>query len=220
MTPTTDLLHAWQALGDALGCPAPQWSAEGRRLLRSWSRWPRAYHDTHHLHACLGHWQRIQQELPGALRHPEAVALALWFHDAIYWPWRHDNEERSSQWARRFLSRQPLPAALVDTVCQHILATRHHAEPLAGDAQWVVDIDLAILGQDERTFQQFERNVRREYFFVRHKTYVAGRSAVLRSFQQRDRIYGTDWFYGRCEARARDNLARSLQVLAQGQLPG
>ena len=89
---SAELLAHWQALGQALGRDTPAWRAEGRRLLRSWARWPRAYHDTTHLRACLRHLQAVQGHQPGAIHDPHAVALALWYHDAIYWPWSAHNE--------------------------------------------------------------------------------------------------------------------------------
>ena len=216
----TALLAHWQALGLALGRDTPSWRAEGRRLVLSWARWPRAYHDTTHLWACLRHLQAVQAGQPGALQQPQAVALALWFHDAIYRPWGQLNEERSADWATRFLQGQGLPAALVQAVHQHILDTRHTPGPLTGDAQWVVDIDLAVLGQSDAVYRQFERNVRREYFFVRWPRYVAGRSAVLQGFLDRPRIYSTDFFAQRYEPAARTNLTRALNALASGQLYG
>jgi len=209
----TELLAQWQALGQALDRDTPAWRAEGRRLVRSWARWPRAYHDTTHLWACLRHLQTVQEQLPGVLLDPHAVALALWYHDAIYWPWSAHNEERSANWAVRFLRSQSLPEALVAQVHQHILDTRHSPGPLTGDAQWVVDIDLAILGQSDTVYRQFEHNVRREYFFVRWPRYVAGRGAVLQGFLDRPHIYGTEWFQARLETQARHNLAQALAAL-------
>ena len=211
---STELLAHWQALGQALGRDTPAWRAEGRRLLQSWARWPRAYHDTTHLHACLRHLQAVRPHLAD----PHAVELALWYHDAIYWPWSTHNEQRSADWAVRFLRGQSLPETLVAQVHQHILDTRHQPGPLTGDAQWVVDIDLAILGQSDAVYRQFERNVRREYFFVRWPRYVAGRSAVLRGFLDRPRIYGTDFFGQRLEAQARANLQQALHALGEGKL--
>ena len=65
-------------------------------------------------------------------------------------------------------------------------------------------------------YDRFERNVRREYFFVRRPRYIAGRSAVLQSFLDRPRIYGTDWFFARYEAAARQNLTHALAALHGG----
>lgn len=219
------LLSRWEALGATLSRQGPAWTAEGRRLLRHWSFWPRAYHDTHHLQACLDHWEAARSTAGGgpdashaeAMDDPQAVALALWFHDAVYWPWSGRNEERSARWARRFLQGQGLPAATVGTVERHILATRHgHPAVAAGDDRWVLDIDLAILGQPPAVYAAFERNVRREYRFVRWPRYRAGRCAILRSFLERPTLYETEWFRSRCEAQARVNLAHALDVLGRG----
>jgi predicted metal-dependent HD superfamily phosphohydrolase len=211
---TAALLQQWNALGRS----STAWASEGRRLLRHWQRWPRAYHDLTHLQACLAHWQTLQVELPGALQQPEAVALALWFHDAVYWPWSSRNEARSAQWASRFLSTQRQPPSLVRAVAEHIMATRHHPGEIHGDATWVVDIDLAVLGQSDAVYRQFERNVRKEYFVVRWPRYRAGRSAVLQGFLDRPRIYHNEWFFYRYEAQARTNLRNALEALQAGRI--
>ncbi len=219
------LLSRWEALGASLSRQGPAWTAEGRRLLRHWSFWPRAYHDTHHLQACLDHWEAVPSgAVDGlgagnaeAMDDPQSVALALWFHDAVYWPWSGLNEERSARWARRFLQGQGLTAGTVDTVERHILATRHgHVCAPEGDDRWVLDIDLAILGQPPTVYAAFERNVRREYRFVRWSRYRAGRYAILRAFLERSALYETEWFRRRYEAQARVNLAHALDVLGRG----
>ena len=207
----------WAQLGQRLQKHSPSWMTEGEKLLRHWDRWPRAYHDTQHLQACLNHHQRLQIDEPHAMEHPDTVALALWFHDAIYWPWKSNNEERSAHWASKFLTLQGLPSTTVKTVHQHILDTRHQPGELQGDARWVVDIDLAILGQPEAVYRQFEQAMRKEYRFVPWGRYVAGRSAVLQGFLDRDRIYETDHFATRLERAARENIAMALAALANDQ---
>lgn len=213
-----ELTAHWQSLARELGRDTPAWRAEGRRLLRRWAHQPRAYHDTTHLRACLRHLQTVRSLPSKPLEDPQAVALALWYHDAIYWPWSAHNEERSADLATHFLTQQGLPAPRISSVRQHILDTRHTPGTLVGDAQWVVDIDLAILGAHDAQFRRFERHVRREYFFVRWPRYVAGRSAVLQGFLARPRIYSTDFFHQRYEACARANLTNALAALAGGQL--
>ncbi len=207
------LLPQWDALGAALGLAGPRWSAEGRRLLRHWSRWPRSYHDRRHLAACLRH----AAEHRGQFRDPEAVLLALWYHDAIYWPWSKLNEERSAQWAVEFLRACGWDAARTAAVEQHILATQAHRAGDNPDTAWVLDIDLAVLGQPEEVYRWFERGVRSEYRWVRWKRYVAGRSAVLKGFLDRPRIYLTDTFHAHYHAAARRNLRQALDALAQGR---
>ena len=207
------LLPQWESLGRALGQAGPAWSREGRKLLRYWSRWPRQYHDTRHLAACLRHAEAHRAQF----RDPEAVLLALWYHDAIYWPWSKSNEEDSAVWAARFLRARGLATPRIATVERHILATKAHGAGDDPDTAWVLDIDLAVLGADEAAYRWFERGVRSEYRWVPWKRYVAGRSAVLGGFLQRSRIYLTEAFHERCDAPARHNLRRALDALAQGR---
>ena len=92
----TDLFPAWQALCARLAIASPAADTLGHRLLRAWSRWPRRYHGPRHLAACV----QSAEQWRSACAAPDAVAWALWFHDAVYWPWRRDNERRSADWAR------------------------------------------------------------------------------------------------------------------------
>lgn len=209
-----ELMARWGALGAHLNKAGGVWHREGQRLIRSWARWPRRYHNTPHLLACLRHLDDVRHQLDDAI----AVELALWFHDAIYWPWRPLNEEKSALWAENFLNEIDLNRPLIDTVKSHILDTRHQAVPAAGDPQWVVDIDLAILGQSETVYRRFERDVRSEYRWVRWPRYVKGRSAVLQSFLDRSTIYTTPWFLNRYQSPARSNLTQAIAALSRGSL--
>lgn len=209
-------LHAhWMALCDTLGI-ADRAAHQGRQLVRQWDRIPRYYHDSTHLLACLRHLEQVRDQVDSF----PAVALALWFHDAVYWPRRHDNEARSAQWAASFVRGHGLNAGLAEHVAGLILQTAHTATPAPGDAHTVLDIDLAILGQNPLVYADFERRVRQEYRWVPWPAYVQGRSAVLQSFLGRTSIYNTAYFQQRFEAAARCNLAHALaQLQAGGYLP-
>jgi predicted metal-dependent HD superfamily phosphohydrolase len=58
------------------------------------------------------------------MKMPDAVKLALWFHDAVYVPGAVDNEQCSadlfSQWGRTGFS-----PTLVEKICSLILITSH-----------------------------------------------------------------------------------------------
>ena len=94
-----------------------------------------------------------------------------------------------------------------------VLATMHRDEDFAGDTALVVDIDLSILGQQPEIYAQFERAIRREYWWVSRARYVAGRSAVLRKFLGRAAIYQHDRFYDKYESQARANITAALDQL-------
>lgn len=201
------LQQAWDALWQQAGAtPAP---ALLERLLAAWSEPQRQYHTLQHLGECLANYQTLAH-LP---EHPLEVQLALWFHDAIYDLGRPDNEARSAEWARAEILTAGLPAAMAERVEALIMATCHHANPVGIDAEVVVDIDLWILGAPVERFDEYERQVRREYGHLPEAVFRAGRMAILEQFLARPTLYGTAEFRSRFEAVARENLGRSLRVL-------
>lgn len=177
-----------------------------------WREPHRAYHDERHLAECL----RLLEEFRALAADAPAVETALWLHDAIYDPARDDNEAQSAALARRMLQAAGVGADRIAQVEALILATRHLRTPRDADAQLVCDIDLAILGADDARFDEYERDIRREYAFVPEAAFRAARAAVLERFLQRSAIYTTPALHERLEVRARANLARSLRALRSG----
>ena len=145
---------------------------------------------------------------------PAEVELGLWFHDAVYRTWRQDNEERSARWAFEFLSACGAPTDVAARVRDLVMATKHLGSEVSGDAALIVDIDLSILGEPPDVYDGFERNVRKEYWWVPRARFVTARSAVLRSFLDRPAIYHWPAFRERYETQARSNLERALADLA------
>jgi predicted metal-dependent HD superfamily phosphohydrolase len=178
-----------------------------RRVRRSWSGMGRHYHTLTHLDACLREFESAREL---ATRAGE-VELALWFHDAIYRSWRQDNEQQSAALAARTL--RAASADCVERIRQMVLATSHRDEDFTGDTALVVDIDLSILGQTPDIYAQFERAIRREYWWVSRAKYVAGRGAVLQKFLGRRSIYQHDRFYEKYEKQARANIAAAIDQL-------
>jgi predicted metal-dependent HD superfamily phosphohydrolase len=204
---TTSIVNfeRWTAACLELGLSAE--FADYRRMRRAWSGAGRHYHTVAHLDACLREFDRVRTE---ALR-PAEVEMALWFHDAVYRSWRRDNEMQSASLARRMLRAAPIESA--ERICQMVLATQHHAEAFAGDTALVIDIDLSILGQSPEIYAQFERAIRREYWWVPRARFVAARVRVLQSFLERSAIYQHDPFYEKYEQQARVNMKSALAQL-------
>jgi predicted metal-dependent HD superfamily phosphohydrolase len=178
-------------------------------LFAAYSQNHRYYHTAQHIDHCL-------RELDAVLdlaAEPAEVELALWFHDAVYEPMSSNNEERSADWASELLSQHGVAAARVANVRAHIMATRHDAPATLPDSQLVVDIDLSILGADDATYAQFERNVRKEYQWVPLPLFRRKRAEILNSFLGRPRIYNTDRLYTRFEQQARHNLREAIRAL-------
>jgi predicted metal-dependent HD superfamily phosphohydrolase len=83
------------------------------------------------------------------------------------------------------------------------------------DARILIDIDLSILGAPASRFDEYERQVRAEYGWVPGVMFRRTRRKILESFAARPRLYSTAPFVERCEAQARENLARSIAVLGR-----
>ena len=178
-------------------------------LLAAYSQKHRHYHTIKHIEHCLREFESAKE----LAREPAEVELALWFHDAVYETRASNNEERSADWACELLNRHRVDPARVDRVRMLILATRHDAPATTPDSQLLVDVDLSILGADEVTYAEFEKNVRQEYCWVPSILFRRKRAEILESFLDRPQIYNTPPFHARLEQPARRNLAAAISGL-------
>jgi predicted metal-dependent HD superfamily phosphohydrolase len=192
---------AWQSL--AL---ADTGAALRDELWAAYAQPQRHYHTQQHLSECLALWQQLQAHA----QHPGEVALALWFHDAVYEVKASDNERRSADWALRALLAAGADAAMAQRVHALVMATCHAAPTQTPDQALLVDIDLAILGAAPERFTQYEQQVRDEYAWVPGFLYRRKRREVMRGFAQRTPLYQTAAVRARLEAQARVNLMRYM----------
>ena len=204
MTPAA-LLANWTDAWRALGVAAPD-NTLCAELQQRYGEPQRHYHTMQHLGECLAWFERekVLAERPGE------VALALWFHDAIYDVHAHDNEARSAEWAREAMRTVGANEEAAARVHALVMATCHNAVPEGRDAELLIDIDLSILGAEEARFDEYERQVHAEYAFVPDEVRLPRRRAILQRFLDRKAIYATPRMHALLEARARANLQRSI----------
>ena len=169
----------------------------------------RHYHNLRHISECLEAFDSTRH----FSKNPLAVELAIWFHDVVYNSRASDNEEQSAVSARQWLSGSGSSEELLGCVESLVLATKAHDASLDIDAPLLVDIDLAILGQKEIRFREYEAQIRAEYSWVPQSTFVTKRAEILERFLGRQRIYSTDFFFERFEVQARRNLRWSIDHL-------
>jgi predicted metal-dependent HD superfamily phosphohydrolase len=174
----------------------------------------RGYHGWSHPLALLALLDEVEAELAD----PLAVRCAILLHDAIYEPRRADNETRSAELARRMLDGVVADSTL-DRAVRLIEATQRHAIPKGlapgdvDDMARFLDMDLSILGAKPQVFDAYELGVRHEYREVPEDLFRQGRAAILEGFLKREALYFSDWGRARFEARARENLKRSIAQL-------
>jgi predicted metal-dependent HD superfamily phosphohydrolase len=168
----------------------------------------RSYHTLEHIRHCLA-------QLDGA-RHlagdPDAIELAIWFHDAVYEVDASDNELRSAQLFDSLLGPH-LPHERAARIHRLIRETEHPSEPEDNDARLMVDIDLSSFGLPWDEFMRDTRAVCSELAHLSEPQFVAGKCRFLNALMSRSSIYLTPHFRERLEARARSNIERHLREL-------
>lgn len=175
-------------------------------LSRAYSESQRYYHTHQHIVECLTHFHQIQH----LLYDPLAVEIAIWFHDVVYDPKALDNELQSAALMKQvclgFLSKERL-----EKVYEWILATQKHQASEDVDLNYVLDIDLAILGSKSDRFTAYERQIQLEYAWVETNIYHMKRHAVLEHFFAIQPLFQTVYFQENLENQAKQNLKSILK---------
>lgn len=173
----------------------------------------REYHNLMHIEDVL---LRIEELQPPA-EHELALALAAWFHDAVYQPGQDDNEDRSGHLAFDALEQVGADPALIAEVVRLVRLTASH-DPDASDVAGAVlcDADLAILAAEPPRYTQYATAIRQEYVHVPRAEFRAGRAEVLRGLLQRPSIYRTTHGREQWEQRARLNVNAEIEALEAG----
>lgn len=176
----------------------------------------RAYHSQTHIDAMLARFRKARE----AFHVPEAVELAIWFHDAVYEPGAMDNERRSAVLLRRALDGLAA-SALLEAAELMILATEHHAvplglpAPLTADLAAFLDLDMAVLGASPVEYDLYAAGVAREFVpVVGEAAYRQGRAAFLRrALATATPLFHTSPVQEALERPARANMLRELDAV-------
>jgi len=169
----------------------------------------RFYHTWDHIKNCLDEFSAARH----LAVHPNEVEFALWFHDAIYDTRAKDNEEQSALMAYHVCMVAGLSELFTERVKSRILVTNHIAIPENIDERLMVNTDLSILGKPAEEFDEYEKNIRKEYLWVPEEEYKKGRKGILQGFLDRPVIYSIDLFMDNYEEHARENLERAIKQL-------
>ncbi len=180
------------------------------RVLAHYREPQRFYHTPEHIRHCLS-----QFDLARAHMHePDAVELALWFHDVIYDPEARDNESRSAALFETLAAGRLLPGTC-RKVRDLIMVTVHPSLPSDHDARFVVDIDLSSFALPWARFRSDSEAVRREMAHLDDREFYHGQIRFLQGLLARRAFFCSEFFYRRSEARARGNITRYLAELAK-----
>ncbi|MBT8437436.1 MAG: hypothetical protein KJP11_08700 [Gammaproteobacteria bacterium] len=182
-----------------------------QRLINSYCEPQRHYHTLAHIEHCLGMFDQCKS----LVSNPDALEIAVWFHDVIYEPGRLDNEALSKE-LYLYLSIKVHTAELRDLVGRLIMATLHDGSSLEDDdARYMVDIDLSSFGLSWDEFLKDSENLRLENPQLSDTEYYFNQGNFQNYLLGRERFYLSDFFRQRYESRARENLARYFERIRQ-----
>lgn len=172
----------------------------------------REYHNLMHVEDVLLRIEELEPPPEDEL----TLALAAWFHDAVYQPGQSDNEDRSAYTAYDALEQIGADPTIIAEVVRLIRLTASH-DPDDGDAAGAVlcDADLAILAALPDRYAGYATAIRQEYVHVPDADFRAGRAKVLRRFIERETIYRTPHGRQHWESTARANLSAEIAQLEQ-----
>ncbi|CAD8118135.1 unnamed protein product [Paramecium sonneborni] len=172
-------------------------------LVDYYSQSQRHYHTLRHIYDML-------KQLKGA-KNIQNVKLATFFHDAIYYPKLHDNEEKSCLLFQQFAQECKIDSEVISIF---ILQTKSHQTDVSflsendlSDLMIFLDADMSILESD--AYQIYAQDIRKEYSHFTDKEYKTGRIAVLQKFLQ-SKIFNL-----RSEEKARKNIQEEIEILQQ-----
>lgn len=169
----------------------------------------REFHNLGHIDDCLLRFDEVRDRLV----HPDAVEMALWFHDAIYDAGDPTNERRSADLFVDYADGAS--ASFRRRVVALVMATERKQAPRTDDARFIDDIDLSGFGSSWASFARNSQRLREEFARMSDDDYYRGQWRFLSRLRRRPRFFRTPYFRQRYEAHAHANLDRVLSDLAR-----
>jgi predicted metal-dependent HD superfamily phosphohydrolase len=181
-------------------------------IIARYSEPHRAYHNVGHLVELFENWDEHKK----GLRSKRRVALAIFFHDAVYDVSRRDNEERSAVLALTELNKLGYNMQTRKRIADLIRMTASHKAPKTDkDAALMLDLDMKVLGAEPADYDRYAAAIEQEYASIFSPlSFARGRLAmfVLPTLRE-PRLFETQEFEDRYAEKARANLEREKKAL-------
>ena len=197
----------WRAL-------MPNHAELGAELLARWQEPHRHYHSPTHLLAVLEALEQLTDRTV-----PRAVALAAWFHDAVYNGAATD-EEDSALLAQLCLKGIISPEEMAQVARLVRLTATHSPAPTDNTGHLLCDADLSVLGGAPDAYCRYMTGVRQDYAHVPESTFAQGRAGVVRRLLALEPLFHTPKGRELWDAQARLNLVKELAQLNQKEESG
>ncbi len=176
---------------------------------QSYSQKSRKYHNLIHLENMILELEEVKDKISDY----DSILFSIFYHDIIYKATSKDNEEKSAELAKTRLDKLNLHQEKIAIIQNQILATKSHKRSEDADTNFLLDADLAILGQNWEIYKNYIQQIRKEYSIYPDFIYKPGRKKVLTHFLEFEAIFKTNYFKEKYEENARENINREILIL-------
>lgn len=178
------------------------------QLYHAYRRPNRHFHNLEHISDCF---LELNEAIQAGVHidNEEALRFAIWFHDYVYEGTLSTNEELSAKAAYETALREGYDETFAKLVEHMVLVTKHTDKYpcTTPDEELLCDIDLTSLAADD--FSAKTELIREEYNHVPEALFRSERKKILATFNKRPRIYRTEYFHNKYDAKARENLTKA-----------
>lgn len=119
----------------------------------------RQYHSLAH----LSYMVSFAESFTSSISNMDVLLFSIFYHDIIYKTSRQDNEEKSAEFAKSRMSKLGVPLDEVTKTYLQIIATKKHETSTDLDTNYLLDFDLAIVGETPKTYRKYTEKIRKEY---------------------------------------------------------
>ncbi|NQY10057.1 MAG: hypothetical protein HRT71_11180 [Flavobacteriales bacterium] len=175
-------------------------------LERAYTGSTRHYHNLNHLEFMFEKANNYKDQIEDY----DTLLFSIFYHDVVYNSTSSDNEAKSAVLANERLTKLGVPQEKMESCEKQILATKKHEDTGDNDTNFLVDFDLAILGEDQSSFEIYFGNIRKEFSSFPDFIFNMGRKSVIEQFLKMDSIFKTKAFKDSHETQARENLKGAL----------
>jgi predicted metal-dependent HD superfamily phosphohydrolase len=191
---------------------------QGPAAIAFWDCLEKHYSQPHRHYHTLSHLQHSFLELDNlslSSEDKQTISLAIWFHDIVYDTQASNNEEQSTVLFREAARQLQLSVGLTNQVSDYILQTKYINCIVNSSilCDLFLDIDLSILGQDSKVYQEYTQQIRQEYSWVPQEIYNVKRAEVLKRIMSWKSIYRSTHFGMKYEVQAKINLSTEIATL-------
>jgi len=199
------------------GTIASKYSNDTELIEKQWLEIEKCYSSERRYYHNLSHIQfmaDLAYKYQGSIEDIDSLLFSIFYHDIVYNAAKTDNEVNSAEVACLNMAKIGVPSAKIETCKTQIIATKSHNASADNDTKYLLDFDLAILGEPAERYIEYTQQIRAEYAVYTDEEYNFGRKRAITHFLAMDRIFKTEELYLRLEQQARSNLSQERDSLS------